>query len=239
MSLIKASTGQFTTVYVANLKQFKIIKTVQALDATAGAASTYANAFDSTSPIYAFTQMNDTPVTGKFDILATDNTDFQKLAMGYGASDVFDGFDLSRAIGKSLYILANFKDINTGTAFSALWLPQVNITSDGQSMTVKGINVISYNVSASNKIGLPNPAIMETIALSAKTGTLTQKPVKYNNKFLLPAGVNSAGSEVCFCVDPTTGNILEDWTISDTAKTITFSSFSGTSCIVAYQYTTT
>jgi hypothetical protein len=237
MGLIKASTGQFTTVYVANLKQFKTIKTVQALDSTSGAASTYANAFDSTSPIYAFTQMNDTPVTGKFDILATDNIDFQKIAMGYALADTFDGFDLSRAIGKSLYILANHKDINTATAFAALWLPQVNITSDGQTMTIKGVNIISYNMSASNKVGLPNPAIMETVTLTAKSGTLAHAPALYNAKYLLPAGVNTAGDAVYLCLDPTNGVILEDWTI--TGATITFTTYSGSTCIVAYQYIAT
>jgi len=238
MGLIKATTGQYTTVTVANLKQSKDIKVVQAFDATAAASASYVNAFDSTSSILSYTNMNDTPVTGKLDVLVSDNLDFQTIAMGLGVGDTYDGFSLKRAINKPIYIMLKERDIKSGTLFQGLWLKEVSITNDAETQTIKGVKAISYALAASDKIRLSGMPMFETLNVSGGTATLAQTPKTYNGVEFLPAGLNSTGAELYFVVDSANGIIIphSDWSVSGTTLTLT-GDFSGINeVMVAYQY---
>jgi len=242
MGLIKATTGQYTAVYVANTKQVKQIKVAQAVDATAGASANYANAFGSVNSILSYTEMNETPVTGKFDVIASDNNDFQTVAMGNAVGDTFDGFSLTRAINEPLYILLVERDIKTDLGYAALWLPEVNITSDGETQAIKGIKTISYALAASDKIRLPNKALIETLAVTTGTAADTAEvPVVYNGVEMLPAGMDSDGTQSYFVCDIATGEIIpksatDGWSIAGQVITLNGTYSSVANIMVAYQY---
>jgi len=238
MSLIKATTGQHTTVTVANLKQSRDIKVVQAFNAEAGASASYTNAFGSLGPILSFTNMNDTPVTGKLDVLVSDNIDFQIVAMGLGPNDTYDGFSLERALNNPIYILLRERDVKSKTPFQGLWLKEVSLTGDTEDQTIKGIKAVSYGLSASDKIRLAGIPIIETLPVSSGSATLSQTPKTYNGVEFLPAGHDSDGSEIYFVSDVASGTLIpkSDWAVSGTSLTLSGDYSSITEVMVAYQY---
>ena len=236
---LKASNGSHTHIYIANLKMFKEIKVAQDVNATENADVTFLRAIGKVRPIYGYKEINDTPVTGNINILRTDNNDFQKLAVGLAETDTYTGSGLIDM--GTIYMLWRHYDIKTDAEFVSTWTPAVQVSSNQDNVPLKGTITNQYNFSASMKIDLPNPAIIETKTVSTGTFDVSNAPIAFDGVEFLPAAVDSDGNYSYFIVDTDTGDIIptDEWSISGTTVTLTGGSVNVQNVMVAYQYAAT
>jgi len=234
--MAKISTGRHTSIYVASTKAFAKIRVATGIDSTANATVTAVPVFDLTNPYVTYSSMASPAVTGRISVLASDNLDFERVAMN---AATFAGFDLGTALATMLCFGESMKDISTGVGFSSNWMWGGGLSSDGQTDTVDGAITRTYGYSATAKITEDHPLIVEQVAVSSGSGTLTETNYQYGSLYFLPAYYDVNGAIVPFIFDAATGTALTDGTVTGKALSGVKkggSSFTG-NAIVAYLFT--